>query len=67
MDFYDNIDEIEAYRNADGTFNVTVTANGTNSNGTPARATFIIAKATLELSVTNNCYANDTMEIILRG
>jgi len=57
-----NIDEINAYQNKDGSFQLEI--HQWSDNG---RATFIIPRAELNLAISGGYDMNPTIEITLKG
>jgi len=62
-----NVDEIAAYRNEDGTYQVIVSMSGTDDNGAQHQSTIKIPKSHLDFNMTVTPFVDTEYEIILRG
>jgi hypothetical protein len=62
-----HVDEIAAYPNEDGTYQVIVNISGTDNNGIQQQGTIKIPKAHLNFNMTVTPFVDTEYEIILRG
>ena len=62
-----HVDEIAAYPNEDGTYQVTINISGTDNNGVQQQGTIKIPKSHLDFNMKVAPFADTEYEIILRG